>query len=88
MTILDIPQTGIRVGKYPVSVDVAPVNSQHSDYGIIVKCPLTGRGGDESNYFQIRKSKIDMRIFVVVLLFEDIKFDSYIENSEILFDSR
>jgi hypothetical protein len=88
MEIKNFTDNVIRLGEYPVSVDVTNIPDNHSSYGVMVALH-TYRMGDDQHFFQIRKNSQMKGAFVLVYFKWEEQLEKVPEHlSEIVFDSR
>jgi hypothetical protein len=91
MQISNFTDTCIRIGEYPLSVDITNIPDYHSNYGIMANffLGITSAGTSEGNFMQIRR-RTDIKISLVMVI---CGYDSQLEKlpdyvGEVLFDSR
>ena len=88
MEIKNFTGNVIRLGEYPVCVDVTNIPDSHSSNGLMVALHTYKMEG-EQHFFQIRKSSQMKGAFVLVYFKWEEQLEKVPEHlSEIVFDSR
>lgn len=88
MEIKNFTGNAIRLGEYPVCVDVTNIPDSHSSNGLMVALH-TYRMEGEQHFFQIRKSSQMKGAFVLIYFRWEEQLEKVPDHlSEIVFDSR